>query len=73
MNFEKCERRTCFACSGSGHCLALTKTYRGKPCPFYQTAGEVDEGRANALKRLHEMGRQDLIQNYIMNAAGYRL
>ena len=73
MNFEKCERRTCFACSGSGHCLVLTKVYRNQPCPFYQTHDEVDEGRAKALKRLNDLGRSDLIQNYTMNAAGYRL
>ena len=50
-----------------GHCKLLTERTRTKPCPFFKTPEEVEEGRDEAHERLVRLGRYDLIETYETN------
>lgn len=59
---SKCDG--CFAKGFTGNsCGVLLEIPRGK-CRFYKTRKEIDEAREKSIKRLIEIGREDLIQRY---------
>jgi hypothetical protein len=64
-DFPKCNIHSdCFA-NKAGYCLALKITeFPDKVCPFYRTKEEAENARDKSLRRLVEIGREDLIEKY---------
>ena len=57
-----CNRAECFA-NRKNRCHALHDTdFRGKPCPFFKTKEQAEEGRCKVRARLIAIGRQDLLE-----------
>ena len=67
MSMDKCPfgRIDCFGFGIYGRCIALSNTdFECDQCPFYKTKLERYLGHQNAITRLHEIGRKDLIVKY---------
>lgn len=63
-NLPACRELSCFA-NREGYCDALTDTDFGmRRCPFYKTMEDAISDQLDALQRLVEMGRFDLIEKY---------
>ena len=61
---EKCRELTCFA-NENGFCSALGDTDFGmRRCPFYKTKEDALTDQLDALQRLIDKGRFDLIEKY---------
>jgi len=55
----------CFAFGIYGRCNACSNTaFNSTECPFYKTNLERQKGHHEAVKRLEETGRYDLIGRY---------
>ena len=60
----KCRELSCFA-NRDGSCDALSDTDFGmRRCPFYKTVEDAISDQLDALQRLVDMGRFDLIEKY---------
>jgi len=64
---RKCKAAACFANTG-GLCDALEPAEDGygytRPCPFYRKKADVEKGRIDALERVVNRERFDLIRKY---------
>lgn len=61
---EKCRELTCFA-NENGYCSALGDTDFGmRRCPFFKTKEDALTDQLDALQRLVDKGRFDLIEKY---------
>lgn len=67
MKVFRCDKIKCFSNIGGLGCTLLTEPITDHDCPFYKTEEEIDEGRAEAHKRLLAMGRRDLIDQFEYN------
>jgi len=72
MKTTRCDKQTCFACR-TDHCQVLQEAIRDRPCPFYKTDFQLEEGRMEARQHLKDIGRDDLIEQYTSNYDAYRL
>ena len=68
MKIRKCDRNKCFQNICGVGCELLNEPITDRECPFFKTDDEVDEGRRKAHKRLIDIGRKDLIDEYEYNA-----
>ncbi len=59
------QHKDCFAygdyCDG---CVALVERPNGDSCPFYKSREQIEQERANTVKRLTRYGRTDLLEQY---------
>lgn len=62
----KCSEISCFQNKCASYCDLLTEN-PGWPCPFYKTEEEAERGRLEAHKKLVDMGRFDLINQFEYN------
>ena len=64
---DKCVWRhpDCFAHGLYQHCNVLSDTtFKHRDCPFYKTVEQCDQERIQALQRLYDIGRPDLVVKY---------
>lgn len=55
----------CFAFGIGGKCRVCIETnFHGKECPFYKTAYQRKHEHLDSVRRLMEMGRDDLLEKY---------
>lgn len=65
--YPKCNRIDCFGNKCGCRCDILTEQHDTENCKFFKTDVELDQGRANAHKRLKLLHREDLIKKYEYN------
>ena len=64
VDLPQCRELSCFA-NRKGFCDALSDTDFGtRSCPFYKTVEDAVSDQLDALQRLVDMGRFDLIEKY---------
>ena len=65
MDLRKCHQaeQDCFM-NKDGYCYLLSAAVKHRKCSFYKTEEDIKADDAKSIKRLEEIGRQDLIKKY---------
>lgn len=65
ISFPHCNQISGCVANKDDFCTVLKNAdFEGKACPFYKTSAQAEQENKAVFARLHNLGREDLIETY---------